>query len=206
MPFGNFGVVSFGKHAALEGDGALKAPRYVYPFRFLEDSSRAMLRAATTMATAIVYYMRVNQNSDKRISHFPTFTLPQRTFPFTIKHIHNRRMELFIFQLWHWISTFCVYLFKCYFVLLSVLVDVCVCVCLRVCACKNWVINKFFENCLNGKNRLNFLLSRGVGHLSLCQVENRFVVSVCAVWVHYEYVFDHLDLFMYANGAQRPNS
>jgi len=83
MPFGNFGVVSFGKHAALKGDGALKAPRYVYPFRFLEDSSRAMLRAATTMATAIVYYMRVNQNSDKRISHFPLS-------PSHNKHFHSQ--------------------------------------------------------------------------------------------------------------------
>jgi len=58
------------------------------------------------------------------------------------------------------------------------------CMCICVCACVNWVINKFFENCLNGKNRLNFLLSRGVGHLSSCQVENRFVV-VRALWIYF---------------------
>jgi len=88
----------------------------IYPFRFLEDSSRAMLRAATTRTT-IVYYMRVNQNSDKRISHFPRRPT---------KHSHSQS-NTFTIAKWNCsfpnfgigVSTFCVYLFKCYFVLLS---------------------------------------------------------------------------------------
>lgn len=106
------------------GDGTLKAPGYIhFVFGGFFACHVKSCNNNNRKSIAIVYYMRVNQNSDRELFHPSTTTtiaqlFPRLSFPFTIKHIQNRKMELFIFQLWHWVSTFCVYLFKCYFALL----------------------------------------------------------------------------------------
>lgn len=95
-------------------------------------------------------------------------------------------MELFIFQLWHWISTFCVYLFKCYFVLLSVLVDVCVCVFACVCLQK-LSYKQVFWKLFKWKEQIEFPPVEGRGPLELMSSGKSFCCKclrcVGALWI-----------------------